>query len=125
MVRVKIPYGKIDPAQLDMMAHIADTYSRGWGHITTRQNVQFHFIQLEQIPDVMRDLAVVGMTSREACGDTNRTVQGCHLAGACPPEVLDISAWATAPPNRKSVGAGKSEPIRDSTVGAGVMQQHK
>src|SRR3546814_7774110 len=96
MVRVKIPYGKIDPAQLDMMAHIADTYSRGWGHITTRQNVQFHFIQLEQIPDVMRDLAVVGMTSREACGDTNRNVQGCHLAGACPHEVLDISAWAQA-----------------------------
>lgn len=96
MVRVKIPYGKMDPAQLDMMAHIADTYSRGWGHITTRQNIQFHFIQLDQIPDVMRDLAVVGMTSREACGDTNRNVQGCHLAGACPHEVLDISAWAQA-----------------------------
>ncbi|MCO8128991.1 nitrite/sulfite reductase [Acidimicrobiia bacterium EGI L10123] len=96
MVRVKIPYGKIGPAQLDMMAHIADTYSRGWGHITTRQNVQFHFVPLERIPDVMRDLAVVGMTSREACGDTNRNVQGCHLAGACPHEVLDISAWAQA-----------------------------
>ncbi len=96
MVRVKIPYGKINPAQLDMMAHIADTYSRGWGHITTRQNVQFHFVPLERIPDVMRDLAVVGMTSREACGDTNRNVQGCHLAGACPHEVLDISAWAQA-----------------------------
>ena len=96
MVRVKIPYGKIEPAQLDMMAHIADTYSRGWGHITTRQNVQFHFVPLERIPDVMRDLAVVGMTSREACGDTNRNVQGCHLAGACPHEVLDISAWAQA-----------------------------
>jgi sulfite reductase (ferredoxin) len=96
MVRVKIPYGKMSPSQLDMMAHIADTYSRGWGHITTRQNIQFHFVQLEQIPDVMRDMAVVGMTSREACGDTNRNVQGCHLAGACPHEVLDISAWAHA-----------------------------
>jgi sulfite reductase (ferredoxin) len=96
MIRVKIPYGKVNPAQLDMMAHIADTYSRGWGHITTRQNIQFHYVQLERIPDVMRDMAVVGMTSREACGDTNRNVQGCHLAGACPHEVLDISAWAQA-----------------------------
>ncbi len=96
MVRVRIPYGRVDPAQLDMMGHLAETYSRGWGHITTRQNIQFHFVQLEQIPDFMRDLASVGMTSREACGDTNRNVQGCHLAGACPHEVLDITAWAQA-----------------------------
>jgi sulfite reductase beta subunit-like hemoprotein len=78
------------------MAHIADTYSRGWGHITTRQNIQFHFVQLETIPQVMREMAAVGLTSREACGDTVRNVQGCHLAGACPYEVLDISAWAQA-----------------------------
>ena len=96
MVRVRIPYGQIRAEQLDMMAHIAETYSRGWGHITTRQNIQFHFVQLERIPDMMRDLASVGMTSREACGDTNRNVQGCHLAGACPHEVLDITAWAQA-----------------------------
>ena len=96
MVRVKIPYGAISPEQLDMMAHIGDTYSRGWGHITTRQNIQFHFVQLEQIPAVLRDLASVGMTSREACGDTVRNIQGCHLAGACPYEVLDISPWAEA-----------------------------
>ena len=96
MIRTRIPYGAIDAEQLEMMGHIADTYSRGWGHITTRQNVQFHFVPLERIPDLMRDLASVGMTSREACGDTNRNVQGCHLAGACPHEVLDISAWAEA-----------------------------
>ncbi len=96
MVRVKVPYGSITPEQLDMMGHVADTYSRGWGHITTRQNVQFHFVELEQIPAVMRDLASVGLTTREACGDTVRNIQGCHLAGACPFEVLDISAWAEA-----------------------------
>ncbi len=96
MVRVRIPYGQISAEQLDMMAHLSDTYSRGWGHITTRQNIQFHFVPLERIPDFMRDLASVGMTSREACGDTNRNVQGCHLAGACPHEVLDITAWAEA-----------------------------
>ncbi len=96
MVRVKAPYGSVSPEQLETFANIAETYSRGWGHLTTRQNVQFHYVQLEQIPQVMRDLALVGLTTREACGDTVRNVQGCHLAGACPFEVLDISGWAEA-----------------------------
>src|SRR3954452_8959153 len=94
MVRVKIPYGSLLPEQLDMMGHIADTYSRGWGHITTRQNIQFHFVDLEIVPDVLRELASVGMTTREACGDTVRNVEACHLAGACPFEVLDVTPWA-------------------------------
>ena len=96
MVRVKLPYGSVTPDQLDMLGYIAEEYSRGWGHITTRQNVQVHFVPLERIPDLMRDIASVGLTSREACGDTVRNVQGCHLAGACPYEILDISAWAEA-----------------------------
>lgn len=96
MVRIKIPAGVLSPAQLDMLAYISDTYSRGWGHITTRQNVQFHFVQLDDIPSLLRDLASVGFTTREACGDTVRNVQGCHLAGACPHEVLDITHWANA-----------------------------
>ncbi|MBV8304715.1 MAG: nitrite/sulfite reductase, partial [Acidimicrobiia bacterium] len=96
MVRVKVPYGSIQSDQLDMLAHIADTYSRGWGHITTRQNIQFHFVELERVPEVLEDLASVGLTTREACGDTVRNIQGCHLAGACPFEVLDISPWAEA-----------------------------
>jgi sulfite reductase (ferredoxin) len=78
------------------MAYVADEYSRGWGHITTRQNIQFHFVQLERVPQLLRDLASVGLTTREACGDTVRNVTGCHLAGACPFEVLDISPWAEA-----------------------------
>jgi sulfite reductase (ferredoxin) len=96
MVRVKVPYGSLTPEQLETLAYIGDTYSRGWGHITTRQNIQFHFVQLERVPAVLRDLAAVGLTTREACGDTVRNVQGCHLAGACPFEVLDISPWAEA-----------------------------
>ncbi len=96
MLRVKVPYGSLTPEQLDAFAHIADEYSRGWGHITTRQNLQFHFVELERVPAAMRDLAAAGLTTREACGDTVRNVQGCHLAGACPFEVLDISAWAEA-----------------------------
>ena len=96
MVRVKVPYGAITADQLDALADLVVDHSRGWGHITTRQNIQFHFVELAEIPLVMRRLASVGLTTREACGDTVRNVQGCHLAGACPYEVLDISAWAEA-----------------------------
>lgn len=96
MVRVKIPYGKITPEQLEVMADIAEQYSRGWGHITTRQNIQFHFVELTKVPEVLRLMGSVGMTAREACGDTVRNIQGCHLAGACPYEHLDITQWAEA-----------------------------
>jgi sulfite reductase (ferredoxin) len=96
MVRLKLPYGGVNAEQLEMIGHIAETYSRGWAHITTRQNFQIHFVQLEQVPEVMRLLAQVGLTTREACGDTVRNVMGCHLAGACPYEAFDISPWAQA-----------------------------
>ena len=67
MVRVKIPYGKVEPDQLEMLAYVAETYSRGWGHLTTRQNVQFHFVELEQAHEVLR----LGPASRnsDALGD--------------------------------------------------------
>jgi sulfite reductase beta subunit-like hemoprotein len=96
MVRVKAPYGTITAEQLDMMAHITETFSRGWGHITTRQNVQVHYVELTRVADLMRELARVGLTSREACGDTVRNVMACHLAGACPHEHLDVTPWAEA-----------------------------
>src|SRR6266851_2704287 len=96
MVRIKVPYGSLSAEQLEMLAHMSETYSRGWGHITTRQNIQFHFVELERVPELLRDVASVGLTTREACGDTVRNVTGCHLAGACPFEVLDISPWAEA-----------------------------
>ncbi|MGZ4794954.1 MAG: nitrite/sulfite reductase [Acidimicrobiia bacterium] len=96
MVRVKVPYGRLNAEQLEMLATISDDFSRGWGHLTTRQNAQFHFVELRDTPEVLRRLASVGLTSREACGDTVRNVAGCHLAGACPFEVLDISPWAEA-----------------------------
>ncbi len=96
MVRLKAPYGSVTPEQLEALGDISERFSRGWGHLTTRQNVQFHFVQLERVPEMLRDAARVGLTSREACGDTVRNVTGCHLAGACPYEVLDISPWAEA-----------------------------
>lgn len=96
MLRVKLPGGVVAPEQLERMADVADTYSRGWGHITTRQNFQFHYVDLQQVPDALRVLAAAGLTSREACGDTVRNVQACHLAGACPHEILDVTPWAEA-----------------------------
>jgi len=96
MLRVKIPYGALRPGQLDVLGHIADEFSRGWGHITTRQNIQFHFVQLERVSEAMRVMGAAGLATREACGDVVRTIQGCHLAGACPFEALDISPWAEA-----------------------------
>jgi len=96
MVRIKLPAGTITPEQMDMMGYLAETFSRGWGHITTRQNVQVHFVELTRVPELMRHLATVGLTSREACGDTVRNVMACHLAGACPHEHLDVTAWADA-----------------------------
>src|SRR5437016_4310856 len=77
MLRVKVPHGRLTAEQLETFGYIAETYSRGWGHLTTRQNVQFHFVELERTPEIMRLMASVGLTSREACGDTVRNVMGC------------------------------------------------
>ena len=96
MVRIKVPSGMLTADQLEMIGHLAETYSRGWAHITTRLNVQLHFVKLDDVPEIMRCLASVGLTTREAGGDTLRNVKGCHLAGACPHEVLDITGWAKA-----------------------------
>jgi sulfite reductase beta subunit-like hemoprotein len=96
MVRIKLPAGSITPEQFDVMADLSSEFSRGWGHITTRQNIQFHFVELRRIPDLLRRLADVQLTSRDACGDTVRNVMACHLAGACPDEKLDVTPWAEA-----------------------------
>jgi sulfite reductase beta subunit-like hemoprotein len=96
MVRIKIPWGGMLPDQLELMADIADEFSRGWGHITTRQNIQFHYVPLERVPELMAQLGRHGLTTREACGDTVRNVQACHFAGACPYEALDVTPWAEA-----------------------------
>ena len=96
MVRVKVPHGSLEPDQLEMLAYLAEAYSRGWGppHHPPERAVPLRRPRAD--PRCLRLLAAVGLTSREACGDTVRNVAGCHLAGACPYEVLDISPWAEA-----------------------------
>src|SRR5437016_7677759 len=91
MVRVKIPSGVLTPAQLRALAAIADEFSTGRGHVTTRENVQFHFVQMANVPIVMRRLAAAGLTTREACGNTVRNVTACPLSGICAGESFDVT----------------------------------
>src|ERR1051325_4730779 len=74
MARIKIPQGILSAEQLELLGTIAERYSRGFGHVTTRQNIQFHFCKLDEMPELQRRLAEVGLTSREACGNTVRNV---------------------------------------------------
>ena len=94
MVRVKIPSGLLNPIQLRALADIAEKYSTGRGHLTTRENVQFHFVKMENVPTVMRLLAESGLTTREACGNTVRNITSCPLAGVCPTESFDVTPYA-------------------------------
>ncbi len=96
MVRVKIPSGCLNPEKLRALANVAEQYSTGKGHVTTRQDVQFHFVKLDDITAVMTDLARAGLTTREACGNTVRNVTACHLAGLCSTELFDVTPYADA-----------------------------
>jgi sulfite reductase beta subunit-like hemoprotein len=94
MLRVKIAAGVLKPDHLRVLAGIADDYSTGRGHLTTRENVQFHFVKLENVPAAMRRLAAAGLTTREACGNTVRNVTACPVAGVCPGEAFDVTPYA-------------------------------
>ena len=94
MVRIKIPFGGLTANQLRRIAEIAERYTTGVGHVTTRQDIQLHFAELKDVPTIMRGLAEVGLTTREACANTVRNVTGCHLAGVCQGEVFDITPFA-------------------------------
>ena len=96
MVRIKIPFGGVSPEQLEVMADLAEEYSDAILHITTRQDVQLHYVHIEDAPDLMRRLAAVGITTREACGNSVRNVTACPLAGVCHTEAFDVSPYAQA-----------------------------
>jgi sulfite reductase (NADPH) hemoprotein beta-component len=82
MLRVAIPYGQLNPTQLRKLAHIARTYDRGYGHWTTRQNIQFNWVALKDIPDVLDELADVEMHAIQTSGNCIRNVTSDHFAGA-------------------------------------------
>jgi sulfite reductase (NADPH) hemoprotein beta-component len=96
MLRVKIPQGILDGPQLEAMAEVAEQYSRGFGHITTRQNIQLHFLKLHDVEPVMRRLAEAGLTTREACGNSVRNITACPYAGVAADEPFDVTPYAEA-----------------------------
>jgi sulfite reductase (NADPH) hemoprotein beta-component len=96
MLRVKIPQGILTGPQIHALADVADRYSRGFGHITTRQNVQFHFMKLHDVEPAMRLMADAGLTTREACGSAVRNITGCPLAGVAADEIFDVTPYADA-----------------------------
>jgi sulfite reductase (NADPH) hemoprotein beta-component len=96
MLRVKIPQGVVTGEQLDALADVGERYSRGFGHITTRQNIQFHFVKLHDVEKAMHRLSDAGLTTREACGNSVRNITGCPYAGVSPDERFDVTPYAEA-----------------------------
>jgi sulfite reductase (ferredoxin) len=96
MMRIKLPFGGLNPAQMDVLADLAEEYSDGICHVTTRQDIQLHFVHIDDTPDLMRRLAAVGVTTREACGNSVRNVTACPLAGVCHDEPFDVTPYAKA-----------------------------
>jgi sulfite reductase (ferredoxin) len=96
MQRIKIPFGGMFPDQMDVLADLAEEYSDGILHVTTRQDIQLHYVHIEDTPELMRRLAAVGITTREACGNTVRNVTACPYAGVCATEPFDVTPYARA-----------------------------
>ncbi|MGA3066902.1 MAG: nitrite/sulfite reductase [Tepidisphaeraceae bacterium] len=96
MERIKLPYGGVNPEQMIVLAELAEEYSDGICHITTRQDIQLHFVHIDDTPDLFRRLAAVGITTREACGNSVRNVTACPLAGVCNTEAFDVTPYANA-----------------------------
>jgi sulfite reductase (ferredoxin) len=96
MQRIKIPFGGLTPRQLEALADLAEEYSDEILHITTRQDVQLHFVHIDDTPSLMRRLAAVGITTREACGNSVRNVTACPIAGVCRDETFDVTPYSQA-----------------------------
>ena len=105
MLRVAIPYGTLNSAQMNMLAHLAEKYDKGYGHFTTRQNIQYNWPELRDIPDMLDDLGTVEMHAIQTSGNTIRNVTADHFAGAAADEIADprpvaelIRQWSTDHP---------------------------
>jgi sulfite reductase (NADPH) hemoprotein beta-component len=94
MLRVAVPYGTLSSAQMHALGDIADTYDRGYGHFTTRQNIQYNWIKLEDTPDILADLAKVEMHAIQTSGNCIRNISSDQYAGATPDEIIDPRPYA-------------------------------
>ena len=93
MLRISIPYGLLSTRQLRKLAHVARTYDRGYGHFSTRQNLQLNWPKLEQVPDILAELATVQMHAIQTSGNSFRNVTTDHFAGVAPDEIVDSFVW--------------------------------
>ncbi len=96
MMRIKVPMGRVTNEQLETLADLAEEYSDSILHVTTRQDIQLHFVHIDTTPDIMRRLAAVGITTREACGNSVRNITACQFAGGCKDSAFDVTAYANA-----------------------------
>jgi sulfite reductase (ferredoxin) len=96
MMRIKIPFGGLTTRQMETLADLAEEYSDDILHVTTRQDFQLHYIHIDDTVDIMRRLAAVGITTREACGNSVRNVTACPLAGVCNTESFDVTPYSRA-----------------------------
>lgn len=96
MMRIKVPYGRLSAHQLEVQCDLAEEYSDQILHVTTRQDIQLHYVHIDDTPDLMRRLAATGITSREACGNSVRNVTACQYAGVCSDETFDVTPYAQA-----------------------------
>jgi sulfite reductase (ferredoxin) len=96
MVRVKLPAGEIYPKQFEKLSQLSEQYSIGSAHFSTRENIQLHWVVLEDVSEIFRSLAEVGLTSREACGNSVRNVMCSPLSGVCSDEKFDSTPYALA-----------------------------
>jgi len=94
MLRVAIPYGTLSSAQLRTLASVGRRFDKGYGHFTTRQNMQFHWIKLEQLPEAMAELASAGLHGMQTSGNCVRNITTDHWAGVAPDEIEDPRVWA-------------------------------
>jgi sulfite reductase (ferredoxin) len=96
MQRIKIPFGGLSPEQMEVLAAVAEDHADAICHVTTRQDIQLHYVHIDDTPAIMRRLAAVGITTREACGNSVRNVTACPFAGVCRDETFDVSPYAKA-----------------------------
>ena len=98
MLRVKVPAGQLSPGELRAIGEVSNLYGKGDGELSTRQNIQLHWLELGKLPDVFAHLDAAGVTTAGGCGDTVRNITGCPVQGIAADELFDASPSSTPPP---------------------------
>ncbi|HLB01563.1 MAG TPA: FAD-dependent oxidoreductase [Nitrospiria bacterium] len=96
MLRIRIPGGRVTARQLIHLSELAEIHGRGWGHLTTRQDLEFHWVRVEEVPEIWEKLEAIGLSTRSACGHTMRNVVACPHSGISQDSLIDVQPWAKA-----------------------------